>query len=186
MAAEANLGRVRVTEDEIKKIKDEVSSALGGLKFGYTEDGKPGYVVTDEAGADTVVPFSSGGGGKLSFATFELAYGMMIYSGHYSYLQINASEYKKISYSGGAVHAAVTNATYTRIGYFKIFGYKDDGTQVLLFSKSTGSTKATNGITVNLDATEIDITDYAEIRFESSANGGYAVGYTSLNNLTFE
>ena len=31
------------------------------FRFGVTEDGKFGYIVTDEEGADTVVPFSTGG-----------------------------------------------------------------------------------------------------------------------------
>lgn len=45
-----------------EQISERLVASDGTLfRFGVTEDGKPGYVITDEAGADTVVPFSSGG-----------------------------------------------------------------------------------------------------------------------------
>lgn len=50
---------------------ESIATSLGGFSFGYTEDGKPGFI---EAGADTVIPFSSGGSGgsgrTISFSSF--------------------------------------------------------------------------------------------------------------------
>lgn len=43
---------------DIYVINSLLNNNLGGNRFGYTEDGKPGYITTDEDGADTVVPFS--------------------------------------------------------------------------------------------------------------------------------
>lgn len=43
---------------QITTITNEVS-LLGGVRLGFTEDGQPGYIVTDEDGADSVIPFSS-------------------------------------------------------------------------------------------------------------------------------
>lgn len=59
--AELDLGKVTKTDDEINAL---ISAYNGGVKLGKDSDGNPGYVVTDpETGADTVIPFSSGGGG---------------------------------------------------------------------------------------------------------------------------
>ncbi len=60
--AQADLGKVRLTDAE---LLEKIILANGGVKFGKDADGKPGYVVVDaETGADTVIPFSSGGGGQ--------------------------------------------------------------------------------------------------------------------------
>lgn len=57
--AQTDLGKVRLTDDE---LSEKIIQTNGGVKLGKDADGKPGYVVTDaETGADTVVPFSSGG-----------------------------------------------------------------------------------------------------------------------------
>lgn len=58
---ELDLGKVTKTDDEINSL---ISIYNGGVRFGKDSDGKPGYIVADpDTGADTVIPFSSGGGG---------------------------------------------------------------------------------------------------------------------------
>lgn len=55
MAAEVDLGKVRLTDAELTEKIVEVN---GGVRFGKDADGNPGYVVADaETGADTVIPF---------------------------------------------------------------------------------------------------------------------------------
>lgn len=59
--AELDLGKVTKTDSEINAL---ISAYNGGVRFGKDSDGKPGYIVADpDTGADTVIPFSSGGGG---------------------------------------------------------------------------------------------------------------------------
>lgn len=41
-------------------ILSQIISDLDGNRFGHTTDGFPGYIVTGEDGADTVVPFRRG------------------------------------------------------------------------------------------------------------------------------
>ncbi len=70
--AQVDLGKVRMTDAE---LSEKIIQTNGGVRFGKDADGKPGYVVTDaETGADTVVPFSSGGisneGRGVRFANF--------------------------------------------------------------------------------------------------------------------
>lgn len=50
-------------KDEVEKINED----LGGNRFGVDEEGNHGYYKTDETGADTFVPFKSGGGGVSEF-----------------------------------------------------------------------------------------------------------------------
>ncbi len=58
--AETDLGKIKMTDAE---LLDFILQCNGGVRLGKDADGNPGYVVTDaDTGADTVVPFSSGGG----------------------------------------------------------------------------------------------------------------------------
>lgn len=58
---EINLGKVKETDEKIKKLILEFN---GGVRLGVDADGKPGYYKHNEGeGADTVIPFSQGGGG---------------------------------------------------------------------------------------------------------------------------
>ncbi len=67
--AELDLGKVTKTDSEINAL---ISAYNGGVRFGKDSDGKPGYIVADpDTGADTVIPFSSGGGGG-SLSEIEL------------------------------------------------------------------------------------------------------------------
>lgn len=52
--AQADLGKVRLTDEELSEKIVEVN---GGVRFGKDADGNPGFITTDETGADTVVPF---------------------------------------------------------------------------------------------------------------------------------
>ena len=60
--AQSDLGKVMLTDAE---LTDKIVQVNGGVRFGKDADGKPGYGVTDaETGADTVIPFRSGGGSQ--------------------------------------------------------------------------------------------------------------------------
>ena len=73
--AQADLGKVRLTDAE---LSEKIIQVNGGVRFGKDADGKPGYVVTDaETGADTVIPFRSGGGGVGSLPV----HGMICFAG---------------------------------------------------------------------------------------------------------
>ncbi|MDE6975010.1 MAG: hypothetical protein K2P38_18270 [Lachnospiraceae bacterium] len=52
--ADADLGKVRLTNEELEK---KVIAINGGVRLGKDADGNPGYIATDETGADTVIPF---------------------------------------------------------------------------------------------------------------------------------
>lgn len=53
--AEADLGKVRLTD---KELAEKVVEINGGVRLGKDEDGNPGIVETDpETGAVTVLPF---------------------------------------------------------------------------------------------------------------------------------
>lgn len=52
--AQADLGKVRMTEEE---FATNVILVNGGVRLGKDADGNPGYIATDETGADTVIPF---------------------------------------------------------------------------------------------------------------------------------
>ncbi len=52
--AEADLGKVRLTDEE---LAEKVVAVNGGVRLGKDTDGNPGFITTDEAGADTVIPF---------------------------------------------------------------------------------------------------------------------------------
>lgn len=68
--AELDLGKVTKTDDEINTL---ISIYNGGVRFGKDSDGKPGYIVADpDTGADTVIPFSSGGSGGGSLSGIEV------------------------------------------------------------------------------------------------------------------
>lgn len=49
-----DLGQVRLTDEE---LTEKIVETNGGVKFGKDADGNPGFITTDETGADTVVPF---------------------------------------------------------------------------------------------------------------------------------
>ncbi len=45
----------------LKQVNSNLTAGDGTkFRYGVTDDGKPGYIVTDGAGADTVVPFNNG------------------------------------------------------------------------------------------------------------------------------
>ena len=46
-----------IMDDKQKQI-DELDDKFGGVRFGYSEDGWPGFYSKNEDGADTVIPFS--------------------------------------------------------------------------------------------------------------------------------
>lgn len=186
------LGKIGLTEAEIAGIKQDITGQLGGVRLGYNEEGKPGYYTTDETGADTVIPFSSGGGGgKLYFNVLNLVAYANNGNPSYSYktsMRLDVTQYKKITTTGGNLLARAHNATVAFKIILTISGYKEgQTTPTTLLSKETGQTKSLNpGISATLEEMEINIEDYSEILIESRAGGNLGTGYVTLNNLTLE
>lgn len=71
MAVEVNLGKVRLTEEEMRAL---VENHTGGVRLGKDEEGNYGYYKYDEeAGADTLVPFKAGGAGSVKLRQYGAA-----------------------------------------------------------------------------------------------------------------
>ena len=71
MAVEVNLGKVRLTEEEMRAL---VERHTGGVRLGKDEEGNYGYYKYDEeAGADTLVPFKAGGAGSVKLRQYGAA-----------------------------------------------------------------------------------------------------------------
>ncbi|MCM1193329.1 MAG: hypothetical protein NC123_16485 [Butyrivibrio sp.] len=191
--SELNLGKVGLSEAEIEEIKQDITKQLGGVRLGYNEEGKPGYYMKDETGADTVFPFSSGaGGGKLYFDTltmvaFSFSGSPMAY-GQNTSIRLDTAQYKKMTMSGGNITARAFSGTSKVKTKVEISGYKEgETTPEGLFSKETGQTSSsTTWVSVNIDETEINIEDYSEIIIVFIVLSGFGNGYASLNALILE
>ncbi|MBP3920462.1 MAG: hypothetical protein J6D28_02740 [Bacilli bacterium] len=87
--AEVDLGKVRMTNYELQEF---ILQTNGGVKLGKDSEGNPGYIVTDpETGADTVIPFSSGGSGVVTTIE-ELGKNMNYWSSSSSSYTISLSD----------------------------------------------------------------------------------------------
>lgn len=81
--SEVDLGPVKMTDAELMNF---ILQFNGGVRLGKDENGNAGYIATDEeTGADTVIPFSSGGGG--GFSEMEIIF-LNSYSTTYNYSTI--------------------------------------------------------------------------------------------------
>lgn len=57
---------------DVQELENNLTASDNTMfRFGVTEDGQYGYIITDEAGADTVVPFKTGGGGGAEIVTVQ-------------------------------------------------------------------------------------------------------------------
>lgn len=167
--AELDLGKVKATDAELEAL---ILAQTGGVKFGKDEDGNPGYYKYDEsAGADTFVPFSSGGGGG------ELILPDYIYSSTvtnvtssvaHKYFYNNAGKYNKLRLVG-YIAAKSNNASYTGQSgglYFGGYAVNEDGSKGASKSVSiaTAQARSTSYTIVNFDV-EIN---YDEFWFPNS------------------
>lgn len=67
--AEQKLGNINGITSDFSTNNDKIAASsvltkelydnMGGVRLGYDEDGNPGFIITDEDGADTVCPFSN-------------------------------------------------------------------------------------------------------------------------------
>lgn len=84
--SEVDLGQVKMTDAELMNF---ILQFNGGVRLGKDENGNAGYIATDEeTGADTVIPFSSGGSG--GFSEMEIIL-LNNYSTTYNYSTIQMS-----------------------------------------------------------------------------------------------
>lgn len=156
-----------VTTEDLKEFHP------GGVKLGVDENGNPGYYKYDEsAGADTLVPFKSGGGGD-----FLDLYGLHFNTTSYvsSYRYYNNGNLKKIKIVG-TLKANVT-ATNTRTITFRFEGYPKDESGSRLGNKSyidIAQLKDVKGNQTIQFEKEIDISD---IWFPNSNTNTYAPAF---------
>lgn len=193
MAAEADLGKVRLTDAE---LTEKIIGVNGGVRLGKDADGNPGYVVTDaETGADTVIPFSKGGGGSLSEIEFPF-YNMGITQPMY-YVTPNTVvlrltktfPMKKIVVSG-VIGGKTSSTSYTRSvsGRFTFYNKNEDGSMgtsetitlgTLTVSGTSIKTVTFNEVVIDLESIyfedAVDSTNNPQ--FLLSLGGSYAYGY---------
>lgn len=123
--AELDLGKVKVTDAELQAL---ILAQTGGVKFGKDEEGNPGYYKYDEsAGADTFVPFSSGGGGgEFYYPSCPCIWSCNSTSGFNTLILMNnTNEFKKIRFKGrlenkGTGSSATSTTTFSFQGYKKM------------------------------------------------------------------
>ncbi|MBQ0112686.1 MAG: hypothetical protein KBT03_06120 [Bacteroidales bacterium] len=68
---EITVGKIENLGNEVRELKQNLIADGVPFRFGKTEDGKYGYIL-NEGGADTVIPFKSGGDFKWYKVTVEL------------------------------------------------------------------------------------------------------------------
>ncbi|MBD5550485.1 MAG: hypothetical protein HDQ96_04815 [Lachnospiraceae bacterium] len=168
--AEADLGKVKLTDAELSEKIIEVN---GGVKLGKDADGNPGYVVKDdETGADTVIPFSSGGGsaGELPIESFICFAGTEIVctGGSSSYCKISHLFDAPIEISKMNQIKTISNMNWMSISSYDtsglvrraaIFLYVEDDSGGIKRIQNTSEylTQSTNTATINLTGKEIII-----------------------------
>ncbi len=181
MAVEANLGKVRLTEEEMRAL---VERHTGGVRLGVDEEGNYGYYKYDEeAGADTLVPFKSGG--VRSIKLKQSGNGKYINGGssipNILYLQ-NPDGIRKIT-ANGKITAYNTSSTGTQSYGLSLTlngRRRDTGTALSL---TVASVKTTAGSSAQVQQTvenkEIDISQFDlsnPIYFSFYINAKYSGG----------
>lgn len=143
---------------------------MGGLRFGTDSDGKPGVIITDEAGADSVLPFKPP---EIVFPFLQASRinGNGNWSGVYGTADISINvnqQYKQLSIE-----------SYICPFYGSIRVYKDSAC-ILELAPVSGT---------KIISKALDISDAKSVRF--SLNNGYGEGYSGvvtakINNVVFK
>lgn len=128
---------------DVQNAIDEINFNLTAdipFKFGKNEEGKYGYIVTDEDGADTVIPFNSGSKG------FDFVYKEAGFKTGLSIDTTNELYAVLFAYDGRKYNSSTYNYDYL---------YSEPKEQIL------NILTLTNGIYEELDYTEYSIPGYA-------------------------
>ena len=169
--AEVDLGKVRMTDAE---LSEKIIQTNGGVRFGKDAAGKPGYVVADaETGADTVIPFSKGGGGGLPSGTISFG-GSVIhavggganYFFHDFFEPIELSKITKIKTlstikNWSRLSSYSTNGLTRRL-YISIHLVRNDGVNVEISTDTIAESNLTTTISVENKENVIDLERYKE------------------------
>lgn len=160
MAVEANLGKVRLTEEEMRAL---VERHTGGVRLGVDEEGNYGYYKYDEeAGADTLVPFKAGGAGSVRLRQYGTAVQKDTTSSGWIRLFIQDPERVKRIVANGSIGAGNTSNTWpARTLHLILRGTRDTGgsRSVTLASATTYDKNVSVAKTV-LENVEIDISAF--------------------------
>lgn len=143
----------------------ELYEQFGGVQFGYTSDGKPGYY---KAGADTVTPFSASGASITGISNVENSLSRMIYT----YVTFDTSSHSSLTISG------VNNVDSDSLG----------NSVFLTITGETSSTSATLAEYTGTFSATLDVTNYDSVSLQIpatnsslvSSEGGTIAEITSL------
>lgn len=148
------------------------------FRFGVTEDGKYGYIITDEAGADTVIPFKSGEGSA------EDLYDALKYSGlvtedmtYAEMLEALRKEYpeKLILYSGTANEANFKGVACTTWPWTPKAAAVSVGS-VLTVSATPGGSAVAYSAASNL----VDFTNWKKLKFTHTSSIPKSTDYDKI------
>lgn len=189
---EIDLGQVRPGEEEFQKLIDEsFKENMSGAKIAQDAEGNWGLLAP---GADTVVPFSKGGGGSLSeiefpFTTIGITQFMYYVTTNTIIFRITRTFPMKKIVVSGTVMGKTTSTSYSRMvsGEFQYYEKNADGSKgasktITLASVSASGTSVR---TAAFNDVEIDLeTVYFEDAVNSANNpqfylrlsGSYAYG----------
>ena len=190
--AEANLGKVMMTEAEMQAFVRECN---GGLKLGTDENGNDGYYKYDEeAGADTFVPFKKGGSAGAGAVTSPYTHEVKFAGSHCSIITTNLYLYFPVKNVTKLILKTLTlrakkltsTASSTTIN-FEICGKKKDGTISAIKSYSVYTTSNTSWASTAASGVEIDLDEYESIEYvRLYRNSTSGTSYTYYYDLTAE
>ncbi len=125
-------GDIDVSESGVS-LETLIFRQTGGVKFGKDADGNPGYYKYDEsAGADTLVPFSSGGMPAEIVFPGVISFGESNGSATYSFFYLNDQtfKFKKIRITGSVRGRATSSGKATSVTLnFAYYKKNEDGTR---------------------------------------------------------
>ena len=161
---------------------------LGGIRLGKDESGNPGYYKYDEeAGADTLVPFSKGGGGSGEFYYPFCPVGYAITATSYQRrlsIRNNNNEFQKIKIKGEVIIRATSTTAASRniTPGFSYYTKNADGSRGAMKTINLCDPLYTSGITDSHKSFEKEIS--LENVWFSNANDSYYCGVDAVLNST--
>lgn len=148
----------------LKETRSDVNTRLGGVRFGITDDGRPGWVKS-EGGADSVVPFKNG----IFIPELKMSGQMSTYgtplSNEATDITFDVEDYTSLT---------MTANMSASVGYVQLFVY-DAVTSAILY-QSTRSPSVIEDVSV-------DIANSSSIRIRVRIDG-IGTNYGGSNSLT--
>lgn len=172
-------------KDELESVKSTIEEQSGGVKLGIDAEGNPGYVVTGEDGADTVIPFStelkpllihySDGNGTLGNSDK-----FAVYANSAGYGETSLSWFKNLSLGNLTVYGLPARTTNKSTEYVEFYYPKP---WIFMGIKWFNTSQYGYGVTglnffeASYDGeTWIDEMENVECSFQgSNGNGGYII-----------